>query len=528
MTLLYPHIGTATYYEGKHQSLPLEHVPAGEFSNNCVFSLACQNPSVRPLGPFLLQKAYRTNLSFTDAKESKTNSSSGLMDGIWVRAALALGLLALIVATLVATYKMFIATETSEHSEREEYDDQAVVQFVRAKFGPWQLLFKLVVHLSRFWVVLAIMYWALLHDSGALMDCRVVPNGLVKHMCQYTKACLYGYSVLAANVTLVLTIRILLQQQFYYSMLKHGCVIDFVNLHIMSTPWPWICLLSMLQGGMHFVLKMSLVSGDLGLGDLKVYISAGNKFVLPGVLFMSFFPHFAEVDNSLVSLNSIVEQEYTQRNRSCPWLAKLLAMNARVLSRDVRRHDVCTRTRHEGGKEYISIDDIIDNMKTHYHETHEEWLQRESRKTAITREREWIFRAMWPAAVLAHRRLDWKDTETRQWICVLTIVLSGCIIVSFTSLVVLFSCCTSLGSPLSVSMWQQLFAVGWKAIPTDEMLFNFVLTAHATIVCFFIYKSIWGMFYQQIQKFSPDKTAAGVIFVLLFVIGVTAKEFFSS
>merc|ERR1719440_715569 len=92
------------------------------------------------------------------------------------------------------------------------------------------------------------------------MDCpdfsRKTPQSVfVGHACFYTVACLRGFPILAANMVLVLMIRILVQTRLYYSMLKMGYVLDFANSPVMRTIWPWACGISMFQGFLHFVLK---------------------------------------------------------------------------------------------------------------------------------------------------------------------------------------------------------------------------------------------------------------------------------
>jgi len=412
-------------------------------------------------------------------------------------------------------------------TEREAYDDQAVNRFIHENFSSSKLLLTVIIALARFWSVLAIMYWELTHDSTALMDCdKPGYSGTVRHACKYTKACLHGYPVIAANLTLALMVRILVQMKLYYSLLKEGCVVDFVTLRIMSTPWPWLCALSMLQGGMHFALKAYHDNpnlGAMGFGDIQTYLSTGSKFLVPGILFMSFFPALCDVDALLVPLNHLVEHEYTKYSRNCPWLSKIQAMNERVLCRDVRRNSVYKRTRQDSGKEIVTISDVVQNLKEHYDEGHEQWLKQNSAKSVGARQQEWVFRAMWPATVLTHWRMDRNDPDTWEWLCVLTLVLTVSSLLSFSSLCLLLCGCSAKGSLFQISAWQSLFGGEFATIPTDEMLSNLVLIVHGLIVLWFLYRSIWGMFFQQLQKHSSDAWIGFCLIVVLFVFGGATK-----
>jgi hypothetical protein len=424
----------------------------------------------------------------------------------------------------VSTEELF--TSTVRLVERATYDDQAVVQFIEDNFGPWSLMFKIISLLVRFWGVLAIMYWSLMHGSnGALMDCNDPGHTqFVRHACKYTVGCLYAYPILCANMTLVLMVRVLVQMQFYYSMLKQGCVVNFVTIHIMWTPWPWICVLSMLQGGLHFVLKTYHEHLNLfDLNTLQTCAHASSKFVIPGLLFMSFFPAYADIDRLLVTLNCIAEQDYTRNNRKCPWLADVEILNERVLCRDVRNNDVHRRTRRKAGKESATIGEVVRNLKENYEVMHETWVKTWRLKSQSREQKEWVFRAMWPAAVLTNKRMDVQDPETWQWVCVIALMLTCSSLVSLMSLVVLLLCCESSGSLLSEVLWRTLRTGGLKAIPTDAILGNAVLISHCLIVCFFLYRSIWGMFYQTLRKKSPDIPAFVLFVVLLFVLGCVEK-----
>merc|ERR1719401_468445 len=123
----------------------------------------------------------------------------------------------------------------------------------------------------------------------------------------------------------------------------------------MSTPWPWICFSQMLQGGMHFVLKAYVEDGVLDFESMQVYGAAASKFMIPGIIFMSFFSSYADVENMLVPLNRIVEQEYTRESRECPWLAEVSVVNERVLSKYVRKNDTWEIAQREIGKDCLSV-----------------------------------------------------------------------------------------------------------------------------------------------------------------------------
>jgi hypothetical protein len=188
----------------------------------------------------------------------------------------------------------------------------------------------------------------------------------------------------------------------------------------------------MLQGGSHFVLKTYIDLREVNLHFFRICAAAGYKFIIPGIMFLSFFPHYTEVENMLVPLNRIVEQDYTKHNRKCPWLSEIEVANERVLAKDVRDKDIFERSQRLTQKERLTIDDIVDNILLHYENLHAEWLANKHSGMESQRAK-WVFKAMWPVAVLFHTRMDWQDAETRQWMYVLGIMLSGSLLAIFLS-----------------------------------------------------------------------------------------------
>jgi len=410
---------------------------------------------------------------------------------------------------------MIHASRSIGFNERDHYDSK--------HYNAWKLLFNVLGALIRFWGLLAIMEFALLQDTNALMDCDEPSIGAgVRHICKYTKACLHSYPVVCANMTLVLMVRVLVQMQLYYSLLKRRCVVDFVSVQILSTPWPWICAFSMLQGGSHFVLKTYIDLREVNLHFFRICAAAGYKFIIPGIMFLSFFPHYTEVENMLVPLNRIVEQDYTKHNRKCPWLSEIEVANERVLAKDVRDKDIFERSQRLTQKERLTIDDIVDNILLHYENLHAEWLANKHSGMESQRAK-WVFKAMWPVAVLFHTRMDWQDAETRQWMYVLGIMLSGSLLASLLSLFMLISFCDPVASLVEASLWQSVLTGRWDVLRTDAILANVVLTSHGFLVLFFLYRTIWGMFYQRLRKSDTDKVAVGIIILVFFVFGFFAK-----
>lgn len=371
--------------------------------------------------------------------------------------------------------------------QAKDKQEMGIVNFIEADNSSWHLFFRAMGAIAQVWGMLALMYWSLLTREEELMDCLAHPHGrLVGHLCTYTHACLRGFPILAANVTLVLMIRMLIQTRIYYSMLQLGYVLDFADTHIMHTQWPWVFAFSMLQGGVHLVMKMYYdPTQALSFGMLT---EVARRFVVPGAIFLTFFVRYAEIENTLVPLNRLAERDYNKDDRSFKFLSKCQAMNERVLAFDARHRDVVGSVRDEIG-EKPALSDIFENLIKTYDEASERFY-------TTRKHYGWgFFRSLWPAALLVDRRLNFEDPKTRSWLFVfLTFMV-------ITTVVLAFSICF-----FTASIYRN-FHIGWlhqQKSPsadtvTETLLANAVLLVHALLVIFFVHRAIRGMFYFEIH-----------------------------
>jgi len=354
----------------------------------------------------------------------------------------------------------------------------------------WTLFFRILGALAQVWGMLGLMYYSLLTKDDELMDCLAHPHGpFVTHLCTYTHACLRGFPILAANVTLTLMIRILVQNRIYYSMLSLGYVVDFADTHVLHTHWPWLFVLSMVQGGAHLLLKMYFDPEPI---SLESYISLFRKFFVPGAIFLSFFLRYAEIENTLLPLNRLVERDYTKDDRFFPSLASLQALNERVLAFDARTRDVVGDVWDKNEKR-PSLADVFQHIIDTYDEASHRFYRNKKHY-------EWgFFRSLWPAAVLVDTRLDWHEPKTRSWLCVFAILLAGCIVVLFCSV------CFFVASIWRNVLLGAQYRISNFGVVTETGLAIVVLLCHFLVVVFFLNRTIRGMFYFDIRYSEVDK-----------------------
>lgn len=375
----------------------------------------------------------------------------------------------------------------------EERAEADVKEFLADRYTSRKILAKVILNLSEIWSVLILMYWSLMNNRDDLMDCETYSPGFISHFCEYTDACLSGFPHLASNVTLAMTIRALIQLRIYYTMLTMGYVMDFADNHILKSVWPWACMVSIGQGGLHLLVKAWLERSN-GLFDVDGYMRLFRKFVLPGSIFMGFFIRYAEIENVLIPLNRIVERDYTEKNRRCPYLGEIRAMDERVVAFDARHRDIVGEVMKKKGAK-PTLKDIVEDIIQNYDRANRHYKKHKDRL-----DHAWgLFKSLWPAAVLVDERLDRKDPYTWEWLLVFGLTCSLCLMATFISLIYFF-----------LVTFDRV-----HELRSERFLKRVVMMFHGLIVFYFIYRTIYGMFYLKlhhyVHKVTVDTSAFGPI-----------------
>jgi hypothetical protein len=390
------------------------------------------------------------------------------------------------------------ATPETPIMASNDVPEDVIPKYIDTYYSSWKLLFSMMLTLGQFWAALAWMYFSLLQDTGDMMDCEAYPKNadyhlLVLHGCHYTRACLHGFPVIAANMALVLMLRTLMQHRLYYSMLRSGYLMVFQGIPVLQTFWPLATGLSMAQGALHFVIKAYFVPNA---DSVFMILTVTRKFLLPGAIFFMILFRYADVENTLVPLNHLAELECNENQHHSPWLTRLLIMNERVVAFDVRHRDVLAEIMLKLERT-PTLDDVFVNVIDHYDSAKEQWHARVHKQWGL-------FRSMWPASLLMDDRLDKSDKPTRTWLYTIGILLAGCVITSLGSVYLLLAHTDHISWIAFVGDFKTLFTAGYVS-DSGHVLVNLVVLWHAGLVVVFLHHAIHNMWY---QKFSHEEVQA--------------------
>eukprot|EP00928_Gymnodinium_smaydae_P057972 TRINITY_DN4119_c0_g1_i1.p1 TRINITY_DN4119_c0_g1~~TRINITY_DN4119_c0_g1_i1.p1 ORF type:complete len:205 (+),score=29.32 TRINITY_DN4119_c0_g1_i1:77-691(+) len=121
----------------------------------------------------------------------------------------------------------------------------------------WLLLLDVVALLGRQQMVLTFMVFTVTHSHEYMMSCDERKVGLpMAFLCEYTKAYVRCFPLLAAVVSLMIASRIYLYLRLYYQMLKRGVLVEFDKFEAYMDPMFIILLVMFAHACLHFVLNL--------------------------------------------------------------------------------------------------------------------------------------------------------------------------------------------------------------------------------------------------------------------------------
>lgn len=124
---------------------------------------------------------------------------------------------------------------------------------------PWTLLLQAASLVGKQYVALAMIVFQVFYMSHSkeqyLMVCDERQVGLkLALVCEYTKAYVRCFPLLAMVISLVVAARLILYQRVYYTMLRCGVLCDFENFHALRDPLFRAMLWCISHAFFHFAL----------------------------------------------------------------------------------------------------------------------------------------------------------------------------------------------------------------------------------------------------------------------------------
>lgn len=288
-------------------------------------------------------------------------------------------------------------------------------------------LFKFAMALVGHTILaLILLFWALMTEHEYLMRCDGPFSTNVAYTCQWTKAFLRAFPLLALNVSVVVAFRILLQTRMYYTSLQLKGLLDFVDARILQNPLFWALVVSLAHGVVHFILKIVYTEDD-PRGKLQIAATIVKSFIVPALLFLTLFYHSADIERHLIPLNKYFEEDIEYSKRT---LGHITAMDERVVHHDVWQRDVVAST----GVKQPTLFQVVQNIIDNYNGAASHWLARYQEHKTVTHSSWSWFHGFWPGRVLLNPRLhNSLDSVTKQTVAVIKMALFVTLVVVLIS-----------------------------------------------------------------------------------------------
>lgn len=342
---------------------------------------------------------------------------------------------------------------------------------------PWVLFMKAAISSGKIIFSLTLLVILLLRvefdhtglkekKTSVFLSCDPKKLSLITvGLCEYTKAYLRAFPLLALCITAAVTMRLMLQTRIYYGLLKRGGLLDFKNIQGWQDPMLILMAFSLLHGVAHFVLKICDGFGDLSHEVFQIL----QAFLIPSALFMAFFYSSYDLESTLVPLNKYIEEdpEYCQQA-----IANMQLMDEFVLSKYVLENDVIAQVYPEGSEDTeMCITKVYDAMIREYARA-----QNDSRKNLVFHMR--ITETIWPAKIILDHRLT-DDSSTQMRIMFLVFL---CICFPIQIFV--------LADFMYQAFWKDAYIDAYLGGQTADLLGTFVLAGHALIVGWVFFSTV--------------------------------------
>lgn len=197
-------------------------------------------------------------------------------------------------------------------------------------------------------IALAMIIIQIYHSKKLLMPCNPVEVGMSKAvLCEYTKAYVRCFPLLAVVVSLIVASRLMLCHRIYYKLLKHGAILDFFRIAPEKDALYLILWWCVFSAWLHFPLqlwathvniidakRLRIESKEELLGEMH---KMASFYILPSMVFMAFLWQAYDIEAKLVPLSKYFEED--------PELARSLLSSMHIISEDVaaslvRKHEI--------------------------------------------------------------------------------------------------------------------------------------------------------------------------------------------
>lgn len=167
-------------------------------------------------------------------------------------------------------------------------------------------------------MTLGLILFSVMTSHEYLMSCNTSKLGhppgnyILGDVCEYSKAYVRSFPILAVVVTLIVSSRQILQHRMYYQMLRHGMLLDIENFSAFNDPLFWIVLWCALNAFLHFLVNVIHSIGSIEAMKSNTFMEELETrvvfFVMPVCLYLAFLYGSYDTEATLMPLSKYFEE----------------------------------------------------------------------------------------------------------------------------------------------------------------------------------------------------------------------------
>jgi len=226
--------------------------------------------------------------------------------------------------------------------------------------GLWHLNIEFSMTVGKQFIALSMVLVQVYTSRSLLMSCDSRKIGVpVAVLCEYTKAYVRCFPLLAIVVSLIVASRMLLCQRMYYKVLKKRAILDFKKFYPGKDQLFLVVSWSAFNAFLHFALELSTQHPVNAAALKKLSFSekaliaeirkVASLYVLPSLVFLAFLWQAYDEEARLLPLSKYFEEDPEAARKT---LASMHFLPENVAARVVKKHEI--HFKDSDGRHYTS------------------------------------------------------------------------------------------------------------------------------------------------------------------------------
>lgn len=188
---------------------------------------------------------------------------------------------------------------------------------------PLYLLVQIIALIAQQWLTLVLIIFEVVWRYDYLLSCNPHEIGYGSAvLCEYSKAYVRCFPLLAVVVSIMVADRLYLYQRLYYQLLKRHCLIMFDKFSPLADPLFRILVFAFSQCLIHFgmmichdqgINRQNITASGVSVAQSEAFQDQVNNiaiaYIVPGALFLSLLYASYDISEKVIPFNKYFEED---------------------------------------------------------------------------------------------------------------------------------------------------------------------------------------------------------------------------